>query len=219
LITTSPDKSAEVRDILHKLGVAAELAVHDNQGRDVLPFLRVADRLYSEGTEIVLKLHTKRSLHRPDGEHWLSELRQALLPAEGAARLWEAFDAHPSLGLVAPAGHLLPLSHYLGGNAEAMDFLQARIGIPLRMDDASFASGTMFWLRLEALRPLLDAHLAPSEFDIEDGQIDGTLAHALERAFGSVVRASGFALATSDDPRPGAHAKTTHGYRYARASP
>jgi lipopolysaccharide biosynthesis protein len=51
----------------------------------------------------------------------------------------------------------------------------------------------MFWVRLRALRPLLDAHLDPWEFDAEAGQIDGTMAHAVDRIIGLAVSAAGFA--------------------------
>lgn len=55
----------------------------------------------------------------------------------------------------------------------------------------------MFWVRLEALRPLLDAHLDLWEFEPESGQVDGTGAHAIERLFALCVRASGHRIADS----------------------
>ena len=55
-----------------------------------------------------------------------------------------------------------------------------------------FVAGSMFWVRLEALRPLLDAHLDPQLFESERGQVDGTCAHAVERLFGLCVDAAGF---------------------------
>jgi lipopolysaccharide biosynthesis protein len=46
----------------------------------------------------------------------------------------------------------------------------------------------MFWARLAALRPLLDAHLGEWEFPAEGGYVDGTIAHAIERALGLAVQ-------------------------------
>ena len=53
-----------------------------------------------------------------------------------------------------------------------------RLGLADTDAPARFVSGSMFWVRLEALRPLLDAHLDEWEFEAEQGQIDGTFAHA-----------------------------------------
>ena len=50
----------------------------------------------------------------------------------------------------------------------------------------------MFWLRPAALRLLLDAHLEVAEFEAEAGQLDGTLAHAIERVFSLSASAGGF---------------------------
>ena len=55
----------------------------------------------------------------------------------------------------------------------------------------------MFWARLEALRPLLDAHLDDWEFEPEQGQVDGTLAHALERMFMLAADSAGYRAVTT----------------------
>ena len=55
-----------------------------------------------------------------------------------------------------------------------------------------FPSGSMFWARSAALRPLLDLQLATEDFDEEKGQIDSTLAHAIERLYFFACEKAGF---------------------------
>jgi lipopolysaccharide biosynthesis protein len=213
VVTTTSELSERVQLTMMAHGLDAELRTYENRGRDVLPFLHEADRLCNDGVEFVLKIHTKRSLHRDDGTHWANELLERLLP-ETLVQCIARFRDAPALGLLAPAGHLLPLEQYLGGNAESLDFLGARLGIETRGAHLAFSSGTMFWARMAALRPILDAHLSPDDFERESGQIDGTLAHALERAFGAAAMHAGFHLAEigKQGRQPGAD------YQYARPS-
>jgi len=220
VITTMPALASDVEAILRDEGMQAEVSVHDNRGRDVLPFLQVADRLCHEGISLLLKLHTKQSIHRDDGTRWRDELLEALLPAEGVDPLIHAFEQTPSLGMIAPAGHLISVEDYLGGNARALDFLGARLGIRTRGADLHFASGTMFWMRMAALRPVLDGHLQSSDFETEQAQVDGTLAHALERCFSASATSAGYQTLASDflDPSKSPARREQATYPYARRS-
>lgn len=93
-----------------------------------------------------------------------------------AGTILEAFMSQADLGLVAPDGHLQPLEFYLGANAEKVRQSIARLGFSQPdTNNHSFVSGTMFWVRVEALRPILDANLLEMEFENECAQIDGTL--------------------------------------------
>ncbi|SFS07795.1 Lipopolysaccharide biosynthesis protein [Dyella sp. OK004] len=192
ILTTATGLESQVRERLNALNLDAELDVFENRGRDVLPFLHVADRLLNEGVDIVLKLHTKQSVHRGDGSQWRNELLHALAAPDRVPRIMDAFAANPRLGLVAPEGHSQPLDHFWGANESNIRALCVRLGIPQPAPGAEFVAGSMFWVRLSALRPLLDAHLEPWEFDAETGQIDGTTAHAVERAFSLATSAAGF---------------------------
>jgi len=214
VLTVPAEKEHEVRTELARLGVEAEVDVAPNRGRDILPFLRVARRLLDEGEDVVLKLHTKRSTHRDDGAAWRSELLERLTAPARAVAILGAFTASPELGLVAPEGHVQPLSFYWGANARNASYLCALAGIPAPRSEAdTFIAGSMFWCRLEALVPLLDAPLTEAEFAPEAGQVDGTMAHAVERIVTLVARHGGFILKSAasivGEPEPAG------GYAYA----
>lgn len=215
VITTSNDRLAQVQAIATAEGRSAEVWCYDNHGRDILPFLHAADRLLQENESLVLKLHTKRSIHRDNGDQWRREMVEALLGASHAAANLAHLQARPEIGLLAPAGHLLQVADYIGGNAGRMERLWAQMGLDSLPLDGRFASGSMFWVRLQALRPLLDAHLLPSSFEAESGQIDGTLAHAIERSIGGIVTAAGFVVADTSQAT-GAAAAAPADYPFAR---
>lgn len=193
IITTATEREIRVRERAATLGLDATIEVFENRGRDILPFLHVANRLLDEGVTTVLKLHGKRSTHRRDGDSWRSELLGKLLAPERATRIVAAFHDDPTLGLVHAEGHLQPLHYFWGANESNVDYLTRRLGIAAaQVDRDHFIAGSMFWLRPAALRPLLDAHLDTGGFDAEAGQLDGTLAHAVERMFCLSAGACGF---------------------------
>jgi len=184
VVTTAPEKAAQIQAVLDRRQVQAEIEVRENRGRDILPFLHVANRLLDEGEDVVLKLHSKRSPQRDDGDRWRKELLERLLSPARASEIFQAFARDRGLGMVAPDGHVQPLGDYWGANEANVYNLAARIGIPAPAADSDqFIPGSMFWVRLEALRPLLDAHLEDEDFEPEAAQVDGTFAHAIERAF------------------------------------
>ena len=218
IVTTSADKQHQVRALLTSHGFAhAEVDVHENRGRDILPFLRVVYRLRDEGEQLVLKLHTKHSSHRHDGERWREELVQRLLPARSTGRIVDAFADDAGLGIAAPDGHLQPLESHWAANEANVRYLARRMGIvESRIGERHFISGSMFWARIEALRPLLDAHLDEWEFEAEAGQLDGTFAHAVERIFSLGAESIGLRVASvselSGEPAP----SSPPSYPYAR---
>jgi lipopolysaccharide biosynthesis protein/glycosyltransferase involved in cell wall biosynthesis len=201
ILTTAAETEPAVRERLACFGLRAECRVYENRGRDILPFLRVANELADAGEELLLKLHTKRSLHRRDGDIWRRDLLTKLVAPENAQRFREAFGELPRLGMIAPEGHVLSMRFYWGSNRENVHYLCRRLSIR-EADPAEevFAAGSMFWARLDALRPLLNLHLDESEFEAEGGQVDGTMAHAIERVTALAVKQSGLYLASTSQP-------------------
>ena len=217
LVTTSAEQADAVQAQLRTYSLPYEVMVLENRGRDILPFLHAAERLLDEGVDVALKLHTKRSTHLDNGDAWRTELLQRLTGTDRAARILQAFAADASLGLVAPEGHLLPLDEYWGGNRAAADYLLRRAGrCEQPLDDARFISGSMFWVRLDALRPLLDSGLCPSEFETEQGQIDGTLAHAVERLAAPLAAHAGYRVVDAAELLGLAPSAVSGQYAYAR---
>lgn len=195
VVTTTQDKYQKVSASLKNCDLVSEVHIFDNRGRDILPFLRVAKVLYEEGVDFLLKLHTKRSLHRNDGDEWRRDLISKLIEENRAALIARAFEEDEALGLVAPEGHLQSLAYYWGANQKNVEYISKLIGIPeLCHEDNQFASGSMFWIRLSAIESLLDSTLTESDFENERGQVDGTFAHAVERLFAICTITQGLSL-------------------------
>ena len=91
----------------------------------------------------------------------------------------------PPVGIVFPQ-YYAPLREKIhwGGNYHTVRRLlhECEIDIDNRCP-VEFPAGSMFWFTPKAVRPLLNRHLTFADFAPEKGQIDGTMAHAVERAF------------------------------------
>lgn len=70
--------------------------------------------------------------------------------------------------------------------------LLSSIGVTLDANTIlEFPSGSMFWARSEAIQLILNLNLDFDDFPQEDAQIDGTLAHAIERSLLFFVEKTG----------------------------
>ena len=192
VITTNADHATAVERMCAHRGLKPEVIIVENRGRDILPFLVVANRLLDEGFEFVLKLHTKRSTHLQNGAEWRRELVSGLAEIENRQSILAMFHEDRRLGLVTAQGHLRSAEEFIGGNRDNLDCLLQRMGLKRHESSLKFPAGSMYWIRLKALRPLLDTNLSAGDFEAEAGQIDGTMAHAIERAVGYCVESSGF---------------------------
>lgn len=173
---------------------AVEVRLAPNRGRDIAPKL-IACRDVYDRYEFFLHIHSKRSPHADVLSPWRPYLLDSLLGSEAVVRsVFEAFAADPKLGMIAPE-HFDPVRGYVGWgwNVKKAKQFARDLGVKLTIDDkVDFPSGSMFWGRCAALRPLLDRGLKVEDFEAESKQLDGTLGHVIERLYFLVCERAGY---------------------------
>lgn len=185
---------ARLKVMLRKLPNCYVVALK-NVGRDVYPFLHILPLLVQHNYETVCKLHSKRSLHRGDGDMLRHNAFRSLVGDRATVeRILSTLREDRSVAAIAPEGAIISLAEgeRYAGNEKWLKTLLSRLDKAESTDYScvKFPGGTMFWARLAAIRPLLDLQLKESDFEPEVGQLDGTLAHAVERLVGVAVRMS-----------------------------
>jgi hypothetical protein len=159
-----------------------------NRGRDVLPFVHLVNAGVLDGYKAVCKIHTKRSPHRDDGDHWRRHLIGGILPEGRTDALLARFLALPEAAVWVADGQHYRSSEWWGSNQETVARVLARLEI--RPDgDLCFPAGSMYWLKPAMIAAIKAMLLSPEEFESEAAQLDGTLAHGFERALGFVTAA------------------------------
>lgn len=167
-----------------------------NRGRDIAPFYVLFCKELQQ-YECLLHIHSKKSLYtgeeKAEWRHWALEgvLKNEKMVAE---TLHYLKNAEPQAGLVygemTPTLPLMAL-HWLRNAGKGRE-LSERLNI--KFDDGMFMYpvGSFFWARTEAIKPLFDLNFTYEDFDEEQGQIDATLAHALERIISCLVKQRGY---------------------------
>jgi lipopolysaccharide biosynthesis protein len=203
LFITCPDYlSNSINTIISSTNFEFQITEVENRGRDVLPFLKILPCVLNDGYELIVKIHTKRSNHLKKNEQWRDDLFMKLLGNGNLSNINLTFQQNPHIGMIGPANHILPMSMYYGGNSQRVLDLSMRMGLKKEnLEDLHFVAGTMFAARKEAILPVLDLGLTELDFEPEGQQLDGTMAHSVERIFAAALLKSGLKLAdTSSSP-------------------
>lgn len=197
----SMHRDGDVESIASMLRELVPLAVTvvrsaPNRGRDIAPLV-VEFAAELRRHELIAHIHTKRSPHNGAKADWRRQLLMHLMGTRGVvASVLELFRRNPHLGMAFPEyHHSLRNQISWGTNYPRCAELSSRTGIAVEQEEmVIFPAGSMFWARSSALAPLLDAGLGYEDFPPEEGQVDGTTAHAIERLFGAAAQAAGFEL-------------------------
>lgn len=163
----------------------ATVEIIENKGRDILPFIKLVNKYkLVDGYDAILKLHGKKTVALPGyGAFWLVDSLRKLLPTN-EAQLKKIRSELKVRGLLGPAGHLFEYDPVTDKNHVLIQETVKQAGTSLSENHSRyFFGGSMLWFDPDTLRFLTDREDIDDIFPVEDGQRDGTVAHAIERLF------------------------------------
>jgi hypothetical protein len=171
-----------------------EIRCFPNRGRDIAPML-VGFRDKLQEVDYGVHIHSKMSLqYKEEFTAWRQHLVRGNLGTEALVRNILGLLSRDTIGAYMP-DHFTPIKSLIqwGGNFTNVRMLLEQFGEELTKEHfLDFPSGSMFWFKTKALAPLLESNLRFYHFEPESGQIDGTLAHAIERSFFYFIELAGF---------------------------
>jgi HAD superfamily hydrolase (TIGR01549 family) len=205
LITTPVEANVqEAKDIVQRIGLDATVFVKlsVNRGRNFAPFLVEYPELIQQH-DLMLHLHTKKSLHNgPGAIAWRADLYKSLVGSKHLVTSIVDSFADPKLGVLYPSTYpWIPYwAHHWLSNSHLINPFYNRISVPYSrpLGYIDFPVGSMFWARTRALSPLLAAQWSYDDFPPESGQNDGTIAHVIERSIVTVAKSEGFGFIELD---------------------
>lgn len=179
-----------------------EIKIFENRGRDIAPKLLAWKAVY-EKYEFFLHIHSKKAPQRHILRNWRTYLYKNLLGSEMIVRsIFEAFYNDPALGMVGTF-HFLDIRPSIGWGSDfdIAKKIAHQAGIDVYLNGRiDYPSGSMFWGRTAAVRPILNVISDVSQFEEELNQKDGTLAHAIERLYFFSCEKAGFKWIKVFDP-------------------
>ena len=166
----------------------------ENRGRDIGPLLTAFPHMW-KNYDVVAHLHSKKSLHTGFGDIWRKYALEQMFGSPDLVDSIMAFlEENEDVGFFFPENFQVMKEHVKWEPNEHLIrslFQRANYNADLPRI-VEFAAGSMAWFRTAAFRPFVDTFTSLEDFDLETGQLDTTIAHALERAFPLVAKAQGF---------------------------
>jgi FMN phosphatase YigB (HAD superfamily) len=179
----------------HSGAVLVTVKAVTNRGRDIAPML-VNFREDLAGYDFLLHIHSKKSLYAGGTMlGWREYLLSSLVGSRRTvAQIFGAFEADQDLGMMFPKSYeSMPYwGHTWLSNVAHGSRLCKKMGIQWVNHYFNYPAGSMFWARVDALRPLFAENWKIDDFEPEHGQTDGTFAHSIERCLGLLPEAQGY---------------------------
>jgi glycosyltransferase involved in cell wall biosynthesis len=207
LVITGPWSEEEVRPWLQQSAISAVRVDIDqvpNRGKDIGGFLHALRERRLDHCDLILKIHSKKSLNSPtyfeavstllnvpirSGDDWRHLLLESLIGTKArVASIIRLMAEDPKIGLAGPSAFFTTAPD---ANAARYRDLCKRLSIE---EGAPFVAGTMFWIRSEVLQPLHDLEISLLDFTVGSSEVEGELEHSFERIFGALSIARGLDL-------------------------
>jgi len=165
-----------------------------NIGRDVQPWLTTFKDEIRKHT-IFCHLHTKKSGYNKFQKSWRRYLIHTIFGAKTIVnQILHLLTDEDKVGLIFPAYfYILRDQPNYGKNYNQYEQLYATLFGDIPPEKCpDYPAGSFFWARTDILEPLFDLDMLPDDFEEEKGQVDGTIAHALERILGALPMHTGY---------------------------
>ena len=195
--TPSQEIKEDLEGYLEAAGNPHDVRLTPNIGRNFGPLLvEFSKNLLEE--ESFIHVHSKKSLHSPHiSKEWLRRNTDLLLTRKGIQRISSLTESNPRIGLVfGDASDLVWGINFRWGRSKniarkTFGHLPGFEGVKWT-GKLSFPAGGMFWVRSQAIRPLLEIDWDYGMFPQENNQQDGELQHAQERIVGELTHSLNF---------------------------
>jgi lipopolysaccharide biosynthesis protein len=199
--TDQGDLTEDLTAQVHAAFPQARVIAMPNHGRDIFPFVHLINSGLLSPYRAACKIHTKKSPHRQDGDDWRRHLIAGLLPGAETQALLRRFLDDPQAALWVADGQHYTDIRWWGSNQQATADLLARVEVRMDEEHLSFPAGSMYWLKPLLISMIRGMQLDQDDFELEIGQVDGTTAHAFERAIGYIIAAGGQKIRQSAELR------------------
>lgn len=203
LTVGTPEKVAQVEAACASLPYHVDVRLIENRGRDVSALL-VGVKDVIMDYDLVCFIHDKKvtqlSPYSKGDGFAVKCFGNLLASREFVTNVIGTFEEEPRLGLLTPTppnhADYFPIYTFAWGpNFGRTRKLLRELGIDVPLDDRKepiAPLGTMFWFRPAALATLFDHDWVWEDFPPEPNAIDGTILHAVERAYGYVAQGAGY---------------------------
>ena len=191
VVTTDTElKAAQIRQMGADRGLTIQTQLVPNQGRDILPFLRLFGRDGLAGDDLIwCHLHQKKSVQTTShGDVWRRFLHRILLGDQDMLSSAISRIAEPGVGLVAPfEPHFVPWDD----SRRLLPGIADRFPGPMPRNPLLFPVGNMFWTRADVARQMLDLFGEDHAWPNEPIPTDGTEYHLIERLWPAIAARMG----------------------------